>query len=380
MDKVVLSKTPDYSEQTLYESAFRQFACLDYDFTKMKGKRVLIKPNLLMKRSPEQATTTHPGVIRAVIRRLNELGVEDIVVADSPGGLYNVGTLTGIYQVSGMMEAVEGMSAHLNYDVTNGTRQLQGYRRVSSFPLITPVLQADFVISVAKLKTHGMTMLSGGVKNLFGCVPGLMKPEFHCRFPKKEDFCEMLVDLCECVHPDLTLVDAVISMEGDGPSGGTPRHTGYLFGATNPYALDCVLAQFIGFEEDEIGTIRAAKKRGLCQGGDRISLCGDTGDFFPVKDFLHPHSKETDFSGNVPRLFQKPVAFLVGTVAKPRPVIRRSDCVGCGKCAESCPQHTIFVRQGKAHIQYGNCIRCFCCHEMCPVRAIDIKRFRLFDL
>lgn len=380
MDKVVLSKTPDYSEQTLYESVCRQFACLDYDFTKMKGKRVLIKPNLLMKRSPEQATTTHPGVVRAVIRRLNELGVEDIVVADSPGGLYNVGTLTGIYQVSGMMEAVEGMSAHLNYDVTNGTRQLQGYRRVSSFPLITPVLQADFVISVAKLKTHGMTMLSGGVKNLFGCVPGLMKPEFHCRFPKKEDFCEMLVDLCECVHPDLTLVDAVISMEGDGPSGGTPRHTGYLFGATNPYALDCVLAQFIGFEEDEIGTIRAAKKRGLCQGGDRISLCGDTGDFFPVKDFLHPHSKETDFSGNVPRLFQKPVAFLVGTVAKPRPVIRRSDCVGCGKCAESCPQHTIFVRQGKAHIQYGNCIRCFCCHEMCPVRAIDIKRFRLFDL
>ena len=130
MDKVVLSKTPDYSEQTLYESVCRQFACLDYDFTKMKGKRVLIKPNLLMKRSPEQATTTHPGVIRAVIRRLNELGVEDIVVADSPGGLYNVGTLTGIYQVSGMMEAVEGMSAHLNYDVTNGTRQLQGYRRV----------------------------------------------------------------------------------------------------------------------------------------------------------------------------------------------------------------------------------------------------------
>ncbi len=380
MDKVVLSRTPNYGEQALYESVCRQFACLDYDFTQMVGKRVLIKPNLLMKRTPEQATTTHPGVVHAVIRRLNELGVEDIVVADSPGGLYNVGALTGIYQASGMMEAVEGVQAHLNYDVTNGSRQVPAYRRVSSFPLITPVLQADYVISIAKLKTHGMTMLSGGVKNLFGCVPGLMKPEFHCRFPKKEDFCEMLVDLCECVRPDITLVDAVVSMEGDGPSGGSPRQTGYLFGATNPYALDCILSRFIGFEEDEIGTVRAAKARGLCQGGGEVSLCGDTEGFAPVEDFLHPHSKETDFSGNVPRFLRGTVSFLVGKVAKPRPVIRHTDCIGCGKCAQSCPQHTIRIRGGKAHIQYGDCIRCFCCHEMCPVKAIDIKRFRFFDL
>ncbi len=380
MDKVVLVKTPDYGEQTLYESVCRQFELLDFDVAQMAGKRVLLKPNLLMKRRPEEATTTHPGVVRAVIQRLNELGVKDIMVADSPGGLYNIGALTGIYQTSGMMGAVEGVNAKLNYDVTNGTRRVKNYRRVSSFPIITPVLQADFIISITKLKTHGMTMLSGGVKNLFGCVPGLMKPEFHCRFPKKEDFCEMLVDLCECVHPDITIVDAVVSMEGNGPSGGTPRQTNLLFGACNPYALDCVLARFIGFEEEEIETIRASKARGLCGGFDAVALAGDVQEFVPVKDFQHPQSRATDFSSNVPRLLRKPVAFLVGTVAKPRPVIRKGNCVGCGKCAESCPQHIIQIRQGKAHIQYDECIRCFCCHEMCPVKAIDIRRFRLFDL
>ena len=378
MDKVAAVKTPDYTEQALYQSVCRQFELLGLDCSGMVGKRVLIKPNLLMKREPKTATTTHPGVVRAVIRRLNELGVRNIVVADSPGGPYNVGALTGIYQACGMMKAVEGVEANLNYDVANGNRPVPGYRRVSSFPLITPVLQADFIISIAKLKTHGMTMLSGAVKNLFGCVPGLMKPEFHCRFPKTADFCEMLVDLCECVRPDITLVDAVVSMEGDGPSGGTPRQTGMLFGSCNPYALDCVLARFIGFAEEEVETIRAAKARGLCEGFEAAALVGD--EVCPVEDFQHPQSRAADFSSNVPRLFRKPVAFLVGTVAKPRPVIRKTDCIGCGKCAESCPQHTIQIRQGKAHIQYGDCIRCFCCHEMCPARAIDIRRFRLFDL
>jgi uncharacterized protein (DUF362 family) len=83
-------------------------------------------------------------------------------------------------------------------------------------------------VDVAKLKTHAMTGLSGAVKNMFGAIPGLLKPEMHCRFPQKEDFSAMLVDLCEAVRPSVCFVDAIVGMEGNGPSGGTPRFVGRL--------------------------------------------------------------------------------------------------------------------------------------------------------
>ena len=225
--------------------------------------KVLLKPNLLMKRRPEEFTTTHPVVAGAVIRVLKEQGITDIVIADSPGGPYTKPLLSGIYRAAGFT----GLALRYGITVNEETGYREKTRMENSlckqFYLIDPVLESDYIIDLCKFKTHGMVGLSGAVKNLFGCVPGLMKPELHFRFPEEERFCEMLVDLCETVRPNLTIVDAVDSMQGDGPSGGSLLHTGMLLAGKNPYDIDLLLCKVAGFDPDKIYTVRSAKKRGL---------------------------------------------------------------------------------------------------------------------
>lgn len=371
---VSVTHTKDYDFQKVYADMRTHFARLDTAKRLKPGMRVLIKPNLVLKRAPEEATTTHPAVVEAIIRCVQDCGVTDITIADSPGGPFTEGALRGIYEVSGMTGVAERTGAKLNYDTGSFVREREENKLVHSFTLIHPVQNADFIIDAAKVKTHGMTMLSGGVKNLFGTIPGLMKPEFHWRFPDKSQFCEMLVDLCETVHPDLVIADAVISMEGDGPTGGTPKETGLLLSSLSPYALDMALCDMIGLSYMDVYTVMHAMERGLCpKSSADIPIMGDTLTRF--SDFSMPRSKSIAFSEKIPQVLQP----LVDKMLTSKPAIRKKDCVGCGKCAESCPAKTIRVIDTKAQINYKNCIRCFCCHEMCPIKAIDIKRFKLFD-
>lgn len=331
--------------------------------------RVTIKPNLLMARSPEQATTTHPAVVAAVAAALRRRGVEKITVADSPGGPYTAAALGRIYRSCGMGK-IPGVT--LNLDTTWGSRKAREGGLAEEFHLIRPILEADVVISVGKLKTHGMTTLSGGVKNLFGCVPGLQKPELHYRYPTLDAFSQMLVDLAETVAPDLTIVDAVTAMEGNGPSGGSPRQVGLLAGSTSPFALDLVLADLIGLGVEDVATLRHSLRRGLIP-ADLSMLCIDGDKYEKIPNFRMPDSKALDFSDHMPKPVRPLMRWLRRRVT-PRPVIRRERCVGCGKCAESCPAHTIQIKEGKAVIDDSRCISCFCCHEMCPVRAIEMGR------
>ena len=216
---------------------------------------------------------------------------------------------------------------------------------------------------------------SGAVKNLFGTVPGLMKPELHCRYPEKEPFAEMLVDLCDYIGADFSLIDGIEAMEGDGPTGGQKRFVGALIGAESPYAADLAGAAVIGMRPEEILTLQNARARGLCADAP-LEVLGDPLDSVRVPDFKRARSSDVDFLARVPKAFRP----LAKKIATPYPRIRRKSCVGCGKCAESCPQHTIAVRGGKAQIDYSKCIRCFCCHEMCPKHVIDIRRFSIFNL
>lgn len=338
---------------------------------------VLIKPNLLMKRRPEEFTTTHPSLVEAVIVCLKEVGIHHITVADSPGGLYSAPLLKGIYEVSGMIEVCNRHQVALNYSTESKELHREENHLVKSFPIIKPVCEADFIIDVAKLKTHAMTGLSGAVKNLFGCIPGLTKPEYHWRFPEKEHFGEMLIDLSETVHADFALIDGVHAMEGDGPSGGNKRELGMIAASDNLYDLDFFLCHVIGVDPEEICMVKSAIDRGLCCGDmKKITLLGNMPNTNP---FVIPHDKGIDFIGHVPKVFRKPVKKIVNRFFTSHPVIRKKDCIGCGKCAEICPAKTIEIQERKAIISYSHCIHCFCCHEMCPVKAIDIKRTKLFD-
>lgn len=367
-----------YDPAMVQQAVDRLFALLRVDESIDPGWNITIKPNLLMKRKPEDGTTTHPTVVRAVVRHLQALGVKNITIADSPGGVYTKAALTGIYQATGMEKVAKETGASLNFDLgTTHCAQSNGVV-CKAFDLINPIAQADFVISIAKLKSHCMTGLSGGVKNLFGCIPGLTKPEFHWRYPQEDDFCNMLVDLCETVKPGITFVDAVVSMEGDGPSSGDLRQTGLLLAADNPYQLDLVLSHVIGREPDSIRTIHNAIVRGLCPADyDEVPQIGNE---LPVfRDFKMPRSRTVDFQSNIPKPLRGICKPLIDRFFTPRPVVNPKICVGCGKCAESCPPHTISVVNRKAVINRQNCIKCYCCHEMCPVHAISVKRSRILE-
>lgn len=366
------TSAPDYDG--VERAMERQFELLALDEVFRPGMRVALKPNLVMKRAPERATTTHPAVVTAAVRALRRRGVQDIVLAESPGGPYTCAALEGIYAACGMADAACAADFRLNTDTSFDTLACGTFLRCASFPVIRPILEADAVLNLPKLKTHGMTILSGAVKNLFGCVPGLQKPELHYRYQQEDAFCEMLLDLAQAVRPAASIVDAVISMEGDGPSGGVPKRTGFLAGSRNPFALDAVLADRARLSP--VTTVRISLAHGLTPPLEAIECLGDT---VAEEAFVPPCTKSLDFLDRLPRPLRPAARCAVKYLAEARPEVTRR-CVGCGKCAESCPAQIIRMENGRAAIDRKGCIRCFCCHEMCPAGAIRIRRLRIFSL
>lgn len=372
---------PDYAGPALARAVEDIFARSEAARALGPQSRVLIKPNLLAKHAPEKAVTTHPAVLDAVLCALERRGAAHITVADSPGGRYDAAVMRGIYRASGLEEvcARHGVTAYT--ECASAPRRAQGVR-VREFALIAPVHEADFIIDLPKIKTHVMTGMSCAVKNLFGTIPGLQKAELHMRFPEKADFGEMLVDLCETVKPDLVIADGVLAMEGDGPAGGVPRALGLVLGGEDPYTLDLAVCRLMGLAPERVPYLAAAQARGLCPAAlDETLLQGDVQAAAPVKDFRLPAAGGADvsFAHKAPRFLRRAAPAVEQWLA-PRPKIERSRCIGCGKCAEICPGHTIAVRDKKAHIDPKHCIRCFCCHEMCPVKAIAVKRRGVFRL
>lgn len=371
-------RTSGYEPEPLAAAVARHFAELEADILFRPGVRVVLKPNLLLKRAPEGGTTTHPALVTAVANHLRSMGVTDITIADSPGGPYTASALEGIYAACGMADSAARTGAVLNTDT--------GWRPVSSpapgglcgaFNIINPILEADVIINLPKLKTHAMATLSGGVKNLLGCVPGLQKPELHFRFPQRDLFGQMLVELAETVAPQLTIMDAVVAMEGDGPSAGSLRELGWIFASRSPFALDEILCRVMGIEPLSVPTVAHARKRGLVD-PDTLTV---TGDGMPqdIPSFILPRSRSVSFRDYLPGPLRGLADFASSRLLSPRPVVNRGGCTGCGKCAESCPAHTIAITGRKAVIAYKNCIKCYCCHEMCPVKTIHIRKARLLE-
>ena len=335
------------------------------------GMKVVIKPNLLMARKPDAAITTHPSIVRAICELLREHGITDITIAESSGGPHLLKYMDATYAACGYTSLSD--VATLNRDMEFVSVKTPEGSLVPAFNIIKPIAEADFVINVAKLKTHGMTQFSAGMKNLFGCVPGLQKPEMHYRFPEPHQFCRMICELDQLVSPGLTVIDAIDCMEGNGPSGGSIRHYGAILAATDMYALDEYAVRLMGIVPDETEMLREARKLNLLP-TEPVTFTGDT--LAPANPpFKLPDSKKLDFMGHVPGPLQPFAKKFLSAVLKPVPRINHDTCIGCGKCAESCPMHIIDIANKKASIRDRKaCISCFCCQEMCPVRAISVKR------
>lgn len=378
MNRAYLIRQKDYAVDALTEAVDRMFTAFGFYDKVTQGTQVVLKPNLVMKSAPEEAIITHPNLVAAVAVCLQKHGAR-VLVAESGGGLYNPAVMRNVFRGCGYTAAAEQYGFSLYADCQSKEVELPHGVRCGRLSVIEPYMQPRkaLVVDLAKLKTHGMMEYSGAVKNLFGVVPGLMKPELHCRFPEKEPFAEMLVDLCEYVRPDFSIIDGVEAMEGNGPTGGKKRFVGALIGSDSPYDADLVGAAVINMAPMDILMLKNAWKRGLCaQSAAEIEVLGDAVQDVLVPDFKRARSSDVDFIKRVPKFLQP----LAKKITTPYPKVQRKNCIGCGKCAESCPQHTITISGHKAQIQYANCIRCFCCHEMCPKHVIDIRRFSIFNL
>lgn len=377
-----LQYVPEYKEELIYPAICKSLDALRIADDMRPDLKVVIKPNLIMAKKPNVPVTTHPLVIKAVVRWLEEHGIRNITLAESSGGLYNAEYMKNVYHVCGMRQLEPELSLNMDFSARNLSCP-PGFAN-HSFHIITPVAEADYVINICKLKTHAMTGFSGGIKNLFGVIPGLEKPQLHYRWPQLSDFSRMLLELAQTVNPQLTIIDAIDAMEGNGPTGGTSHPLHMLLGARDFYTQDYFAAGLMKLDPMKIEMIRQAVEAGLAK-PDEIELVGD-----PVPEnltpFRLPDTKNLDFTGNLPGFLQKPFLFFARHLLKSYPQLDLEKCIGCGKCAESCPAHVIRIAEKKtesassqrpakkAVFRKKGCISCFCCQEMCPMKAISVKK------
>lgn len=381
MDKrVFLAGCGEYTEEQVFPAVHRVLEGFGgAEAFGVAGKKVLIKANLLSAHRPEEAVTTHPLVIEALCREFIAAGAE-VTVADSPGGPFNETLLRRCYRTTGMEEAARKSGAKLNFD-TSHRRVDGGGEYCRSFELLNAVLDADLVVSAAKLKTHGLAYYTGAVKNLYGCIPGLDKAAMHAAYSDKRVFNRVLVDLCEVVKPGFSLVDGVIGMEGPGPSGGTPKFAGVIGGATNPYALDLAMCGVAMLPASLVPVLGEAAARGLAPADEReLEYIGEAPDAYRTefKPATGSHRSRGSMGFFASFVLPRGLREAIRDRRSPYPVIQQN-CVGCGRCAEICPRGAISVADGRAKVRYDDCIRCYCCHEMCPARAIELKRGRPHD-
>lgn len=365
--KVALIQCSSYEDAAVQEAVHQAIDLLGgMDHYVQPGQRVLLKVNLLRAASPGSAVCTHPAVVKAVARLVQEVGGHP-VIGDSPGGPFHPAWVHSVYALSGMSAVAEETGAELNRNFEETRLSHPQGRVLKALEVGAYVTSADVVISLPKLKTHGFMQLTGAVKNLFGVIPGLTKLSYHSKFPLPEQFAHVLVDIATLIRPALSLMDGIVAMDGDGPSGGDPFTAGALLVSTDPFALDAIAAALVGCDPRQVYTLGAALERDLLPARlEDIAVLGASLEACRVQGFRLPRTHP--FSGRF-RLLQNISRHWF--VAAPQSNER---CIGCGVCVRGCPVKAITLVDRRAQMDLKTCIRCYCCHEFCPERAIDLRR------
>lgn len=358
MAKVSIIRCADYETANVFNAVKRAVDLIGGIDTFVKsGMKVLLKPNLLSARVPEDAVDTHPEVVRAVVRLVKGAGAVPYV-GDSPGGYGK--NIYEVFEKSGIKRIAEEEGVEL--------KRFTASRFVNGIPVARQIFDSDCVISIPKLKTHSITVLTAAIKNMFGAVVGLYKAQCHSRAPKDEDFSRIIAKVYSIAKPHLTIVDGIIAMEGDGPSSGVIRQMNLIMAGMDAVAIDSCLAKIIGIEPLDILVTKKAYEAKLGEADlSKIEVMGDGLDTFIAKDFKLPQTTPLKF---LPRSVANGVASLI----KFKPYIDIKICKRCNLCKIACPVSCIEIEKYYCRIDYKKCSRCLCCHEVCPYRAISIKR------
>ncbi len=348
----VFLKRATYDEPALTDHVFELLDACGRDAIR-RNARVLIKPNLLAPEPPGRAIVTHPLVVRAAVRYVIARGGRPLV-ADSPP----LGVFSRVVKKSGLAEALAGLDVECRELLQSRTVDVgTPFQKIG---IAEDALAADAVINLPKLKSHSQMLLTLGVKNLYGCVVGLTKAEWHYRTGvDREMFARLLVTVYGTVCPAVTLLDGILALEGDGPgTGGTPREIGVLMASADAVSLDETVCRMLGIPADDLLTNRVARQMGVTDGDARV-----IGELPAVEGFRFPEM--------VPLLFgPRPLHGFLRRHLVQRPCCDEKRCRLCGECWEICPAKAITRGKKAPHFDYDACIRCYCCVEVCPHGAL----------
>ena len=374
MSKVALIRCDSYDQELVYQALKRGIELLGgiEQFVSPEEK-ILLKPNMLRSKKADSAVTTHPSVMEGMIRILEEAACQKLYYGDSPG----LGNPEKVAEETGLKAVADAHQVELLEFSKGETVAYPEGKATKVFEIAQGVLETDALISLSKMKTHGLTRITGAVKNQLGCVYGLNKGASHARYPDIRQFARMLVDLNQMLAPRLYVMDGIIAMEGNGPASGTPVPMNVLLISQDPVAIDTVFAKLVDLDPDYVPLITAGAEMGLGEKEwAKIEILGDD----PIKMINRnfnveriPVKNENASSGKLGQLSK-----IRGLITR-KPVIIEERCIQCGICIASCPLPDKALRwkdsnKGKyPHYDYRKCIRCYCCQEMCPQKAITVK-------
>ena len=326
-----------------------------------RGDRVLLKPNLLYGKAPEKAVTTHPSIIRGIIQIIREEGGFPFL-GDSPG----MGSALGVAERAGIKKIADAMGCPIvefNRPVLPKERKGRIFKNIE---IDQAIFEADVVINLPKWKTHAQMLLTLGVKNLFGCIPGPRKALWHLKAGEdRKTFAQMLVDIYHIIQPSLTILDGIIGMEGNGPNSGRPIPLGLILASGDSLSLDQIVCDLLGILRESLLTNRVAFEQGIEM--DSIDVLGEKVEEVKISNFEFPTLSQMDW--NLPGFLRK----VLKNALTSKPMIDQQICNVCDQCAKICPPKALARKEKNLVFDYGRCIRCFCCLEVCPEGAISIK-------
>lgn len=318
--------------------------------------RVLVKPNLLLSAPPGKAIVTHPLICRAVVKYLLEKGAR-VQVSDSPG----IGSFQKLIRETGYQEALKGLDVEIKPFETSV--ELDIGPPFGKIPVAQDAVEADLVINLAKLKTHAQMYLTLSIKNMFGCIVGLRKPEWHMRAGMDRLlFAKLLIQIYEALHPGFTIIDGILALEGQGPGrSGNPRQLGWLIGGENGHAVDKTVCTLLGLDPQQLLTYRQADQMGICPNEIHVN-----GNLEIIDDFVFPKLNSLSLGPEAVRTFMRKYVIQ-------RPIIDQKACKICGDCWGICPADAVVHDVHGVRVDTEKCIRCYCCIEVCPHAAIHAK-------
>lgn len=361
---VSIVRVQDYDCGLIYEAVKKAVELIGglQDLIK-PGSRVFVKINHLPPPSPpERGIVTHPVFAEAVVRLLktlsNNITMGDDIASQAPDG----------FSISGFQQMCQRAGVRLVNLREGGFVEVgcNGHF-LDKIYLSRIALDADVIVNLPKLKTHSLTILTGGVKNMYGTIPSGLRMRFHGEYARKEDFGQVLTDIFSAIKPQLTIMDGIVAMEGEGPASGGLRRLGVVLASQDAVAVDAVVAKMVGLNPMDIYTTRYCDERGLGVGKlDNIKVVGESLKSAAVPDFRVPVSATNlviqRMPGFLPRLVTRQLS------VRPRVIERR--CTGCRECQKICPADAISVASKTARINPARCIQCMCCHEVCSFNAI----------